>query len=160
MVRQGLPVRRNLRVEQFACVLRAPRFPRRIPVLCRGTLCAGTPPFERLLPLYPRGPRSSPGYSVLVHPHLLAPCAPLAGTSRLRRRAVYTRCLRCASYPRRLGDPRVVPCFRWTFCIDMSPSETPRSSSTACTQFYVDDAGLRLLGIVSALPTPFTLRFP
>ncbi len=56
----GLPVRRNPRVEQFACVLRAPRCPRRIPVLCRGTWCAGTPPFERLLPLYPRGPRSGP----------------------------------------------------------------------------------------------------
>ena len=60
----------------------------------------------------------------------------------------------------RLGDQRVDPCFHWPFCIDMSPSETPGCSSTACTQFFVDDAGLRLLGIVSALPTPFTLRFP
>ena len=62
--------------------------------------------------------------------------------------------------PVRLGDPRVVPCFRWSFGIDMSPSETPGFSSTACTQFFVDDTGLRLLGIVSAPPTPFTLRFP
>src|SRR5215471_11138565 len=30
-----------------------------------------------------------------------APSAPLAGTSRLRRLAAYTRCLRCAGAPRR-----------------------------------------------------------
>ena len=29
----------------------------------------------------------------------------------------------------------MVPCFRWPFFIDMSPSETPGSSSAACTQF-------------------------
>ena len=38
-------------------------------------------------------------------------------------------------YLQRLGDPRVVPCFRWLFSIDMSSSETPGSSSAACTQF-------------------------
>ena len=37
--------------------------------------------------------------------------------------------------PRRLGDPRVVPCFRWPFFVDMSPSQTPGSSSVASTQF-------------------------
>jgi hypothetical protein len=31
----------------------------------------------------------------------LAPSAPLAGTARFRRTAVYTRCLRCAGAPRR-----------------------------------------------------------
>jgi|SRR5208283_1612997 len=35
----------------------------------------------------------------------------------------------------RLGDPRVVPCFRCAVFIDTSPSETPGSSSVACTQF-------------------------
>src|SRR6266852_5303229 len=35
------------RVGRFAIVLRVPRFPRRIPILCRGTLRAGAPPFER-----------------------------------------------------------------------------------------------------------------
>jgi hypothetical protein len=35
----------------------------------------------------------------------------------------------------RLGDPRVVPCFRRLFSIGMSPPETPGSSSAACTQF-------------------------
>src|ERR1700746_2969290 len=36
--------------------------------------------------------------SVITHP---PPSAPLAGTSRLRRMAAYTRCLRCAGAPRR-----------------------------------------------------------
>jgi len=35
----------------------------------------------------------------------------------------------------RLGDPRVVPCFRVSVCIDMLPSETPGSSAVAYTQF-------------------------
>ena len=83
----------------------------------------------------PGGPHSGPDYSVLGHRRLIGPCAPLAGTSRLHRTAVYTRCPRCASKLQRLGDPRVVPCFRWLSSIDMSPSETAGSSSAACTQF-------------------------
>jgi hypothetical protein len=47
-----------------------------LPVLCRGTRCAWAPPFEQLLPLYPRGPRSGPGYVVPVHPHLSDPMRP------------------------------------------------------------------------------------
>ena len=46
--------------------------------------------------LYPRGPRSGPSCVVSVHHHLLTPSAPLASTSRLHRRAAYTRCPRCA----------------------------------------------------------------
>ena len=53
-----------------------------------------------------------------------------------------------------LGDPRVVPCFRWPFCLGMSPSETPGRSSAAYTQSFADDTGLRPLRKVSALPTP------
>ncbi len=102
-------MRRNPRVDQFAVVLRAPRCLRRIPVLCRGTLCAGTPPFERLLPLYPRGPRSGPGSSVPVHPcltdpirptHRHIPISPLCG--------LYQMPSLCTL---RLGDLRVVPRF-------------------------------------------------
>jgi hypothetical protein len=51
--------------------------------------------------LRPRGSRSGPGYSVPAHQRLWAPSDPLAGTSRFRRLATYTRCLRCAGAPRR-----------------------------------------------------------
>jgi hypothetical protein len=51
--------------------------------------------------LYPRGPRSGPGYAVPVHHRLSAPSAPLTGTSRLPSPAGYTRRLRCAGAPRR-----------------------------------------------------------
>ena len=95
-----------------------------------------------------------PGPSSLNRPH-----APHSPAHPAFTDTAYTRCPRCASTLQRLGDQRVDPCFHWPFCIDMSPSETPGFSSTACTQFFVDDAGLRLLGIVSAPPTPFTLRF-
>jgi hypothetical protein len=61
--------------------------------------------------------------------------------------------------PYRLGDPRVVPCFRWLFLVGMSPSETPGSRSAATTQFFTDRAGLRPSRKVSALPSPSTLRF-
>ena len=103
-------MRRNPRADRFAIVLRALRCLRLIPVLCRGTLCAGTPPFERLLPLYPRGPRSGPGSSVPVHPRLIGPIRPT-------RRHIPISLL-CGLYQMpslctlRLGDLRVVPRFR------------------------------------------------
>src|SRR4051812_28412694 len=54
-------------------------------------------------------------------------CAPLAGTSRLHRRAAYTRCLRCAGAPRRpaSGSGLSLP-----FRPDMPSSLTPGSSSS------------------------------
>ena len=64
------------RIVRFATALRAPAFLSRILVLSRGARCAGTPPCKRLWPLYPRGPRSGPGYSVPVHPHLIDPIRP------------------------------------------------------------------------------------
>jgi hypothetical protein len=51
--------------------------------------------------LLPRGPRSGPGCAVPVRHHLIDPICPTAGTSRLHRKAAYTRCLRCAGAPRR-----------------------------------------------------------
>ena len=62
-------------------------------------------------PLYPRGPRSGPSYSVSVHLHLSASCAPLLGTSRLRGIAAYTECLRCAGAPRRPRSGSVLSLF-------------------------------------------------
>src|SRR3954468_12574675 len=62
--------------------------------------------------------------SVLAEP---APSAPLAGTSRLHRRAAYPRCLRCAGAPRRptSGSGLSLP-----FRPDMPSSLTPGSSTS------------------------------
>jgi len=38
--------------------------------------------------------------------------------------------------PAGLGDQRVVPCFRWLFCLGMSSSMTPGTPSAASTQFF------------------------
>jgi hypothetical protein len=86
-------------------------------------------------PLYPRGPRSGPGYSVPVHHRLSDPIRParrhipISPQSGLY--AMPSLCARCG----RLGDQRVVPCFRGLLCIGMSSPGTPRSLSAACTQF-------------------------
>ena len=63
-----------------------------------------------------------------------APSAPVASTSRLHRRAAYTRCLRCAysHMPRQptTGSELSLMLFR-----NMSPSETSGNFSAAPTQF-------------------------
>ena len=72
-------------------------------VLSRETRCADAPPFKR-------PSRLTPGVlapvRVIVSRSIIAystPCAPLTGTSRFRRRAVYTPCPRCASSQPRLA---------------------------------------------------------
>src|SRR4051812_21582039 len=72
--------------------------------------------------------------SVLAEP---APSAPLAGTSRLHRRAAYPRCRRCAGAPRRpaSGSGLSLP-----FRPDMPSSLTPGSSRIACVQCRDADA--------------------
>ena len=98
---------------------------------CRSTLCAQAPPFKRLR-------RSTPGalapvrvlLSRSIHTYP-APSDPLAGTARFHCAAAYTPCLRCTLPPR----PRLVPCFRCSFFLNMSPSATPGSPAAVCTQF-------------------------
>src|SRR4051794_26501522 len=87
--------------------------------------------------LRPRGPRSGPGYAVPVRPRLTGPSAPLAGTSRLHRRAAYTRCLRCAGAPRRpaSGSGLSLP-----FRPDMPSSLTPGSSTSHVSSLRDADA--------------------
>jgi hypothetical protein len=63
-------------VPWFAIALRAFCHSRLFPALCRGSMRLPAPPCERLLPLYPRGPRSSPGYVVPVHHRLTDPIRP------------------------------------------------------------------------------------
>src|SRR4051794_18473966 len=72
--------------------------------------------------------------SVLAEP---APSAPLAGPSRLHRRAASTRCLRCAGAPRR---PASGSGLSRPFRPDMPSSLTPGSSDIACVQCRDADA--------------------
>ena len=109
-------------------------------------------------PHYPRGPRYGPGYVVLVHQRLLTPCAPLASSPRFHRHGLYEVTSLCVNF-RRLGDRRVVPCFRWLFFIDMSSSETPGAPQLPLPSSFAADAGLRPGARVSASPTILTLRF-
>jgi hypothetical protein len=46
------------------------------PCSVSGTMRDSAPPCERTHPLYPRGPRSGPGYGVPVHHHLVGPIRP------------------------------------------------------------------------------------
>src|SRR6202163_1854624 len=81
----------------------------------------------------------------------LAPSAPLAGTSRLRRMAAYTRCLRCAysHMPRRptTGSELSSMLFH-----NMSPSSTTGNPPAVHTQYFTEGAGLQLRMKVSAFP--------
>ena len=111
-----------------------------------------------VLLLYPRGPRSGLGYVVPVHHHCMRPHA---SHSRAHRDFTAVRLIPDAfAVPVRLGDPGVVPCFRYPFCLDMSPSATPGSSTAAYTQFlrrqrWPSSRGKRLG--TSNIPT---IRFP
>ena len=85
-----------------------------------------------------------PGPSTLNRPH--------PPHSQARRDFTAWRLIRDAFAVReRLGDPRVVPCFRCSFLPDMPSSPTPGSwTSTPRTS---SDIGLRLMTTGSALPT-------
>ena len=138
------------RVGRFAIVLRVPRFPRRIPVLCRGTLRAGAPPFERPLPLYPRGLRSGTGCSVPFHPHLRphpphSQAHPDFTAQRLIRNAFAVH-----TAPRR---PPSGSALSLSFLPSMPPSTTPGRSETGWFQSCGPDIGLRHVMSGSALPT-------
>ena len=148
---------------RFASVLRAHRLPIGVLVLSRGTQRAWTPPFERFL-------RSTPGVlapdRVIVSRSILTystPSAPLAGTTRLRRLAAYTRCLRCASVHglQCLGNPRVVPCFRWHSVSTCCPLGSREAHRLLAPSSFTHDPGLRPKRKVSALPishTPILVR--
>ena len=119
---------------------------------------AGTPPFKRLS-------RFTPGALVPVRVMLSrsiftysAPSAPLASTSRFHRHGLYGMPSLCVQR-QRLGDQRVVPCFRWLFFIDMSSSETPGAPRLLTPSSFAVNACLRPGARVSASPILLILRF-
>src|SRR5215471_3300185 len=85
--------------------------------------------------LYPRGPRSGPGYSVPVHQHLLDPIHPTRRHSTTSPQSgLYALSSLCPTSmtPRRPTRGSVLSLAHF---LDMSSSETPGSSSVACIQF-------------------------
>ena len=148
---------------RFASVLRAHRLPIENPRTEPRDLARLDTSVRAVFPLYPRGPRSGPGYSVPVHPHLIDPIRPTRRHTRLRRFAAYTRCLRCASVLglQCLGDPRVVPCFRWHSVSTCCPLGSREAHRLLAPSSFTNDAGLRPKRRVSALPishTPILVR--
>ncbi len=90
--------------------LRALCFHRSFPALCQGR-CAYEHFRASGLPLYPRGPRSGPGYAVPVHHHLVSPIRPTRGHTPT---SPHWRLIRDAfAVPIRigLGNPRLVLSF-------------------------------------------------
>ena len=113
-------------------------------------------------PLYPRGPRSGPGYSVPVHPHLIDPIRPTRrhnSTSPLS--GLYEMSSLCISGFQCLGNPRVVPCFRWPSVSTCCPLGSREAHRLLAPSSFTNDAGLRPKRKVSALPishTPILVR--
>ena len=120
------------------------------PLRVGGHLLGGALPCERHASLYSRGPRSSPGFAVPVHHHLIGPIRPTRGhptdfaARRLIRGAFAVR--------ERLGDPRAVPVFRCPFLSGMPSPKTPGSSDIHKFQSRDVDIGLRRCASGSALP--------
>ncbi len=117
---------------RFASALRASRYPTLRPALCRNGEFGIALPCEESSPL-PQRPSLRSGFycpspSTLNRPH----------PSHSQAHPVFTawRFIRDAfAVLVRLGDPRVVPCFRCSFLLDMPPSTTAGSSLAACAQF-------------------------
>jgi hypothetical protein len=76
----------------------------------------------------------------------------LAGTSRLRRLAAYTRC-HCCAYSHRPRQPMTGSELSLMLFHDMSSSETTGNFSAAFTQFFTENSGLQLGITVSAFPS-------
>ena len=113
-----------------------------LPALRRGTRCAGAPPFERLLPLYPRGPRSSPGYSVPHHHHLIGPMRP----TRRHISISPTRLIRDALAVRHTSTPK------------RPASGSVLSLAILCRHVALRDPG-KPVGCLYPVPSPTALAF-
>jgi len=142
--------RHTLATSRFASVLRASRRSHDVPALSRGRLRADAPP-RRFNPP-PQGSSLGarlfcPGPSSLNRPH--------PSHSPAHRDFAAWRLIRDAFAVReRLGDPRVVPCFRccsFSACRPLRPRGVHRLHLPSS---FTDDAGLHRASNCSALPTP------
>ena len=134
---------------RFACALRALRGSTLRPALCRNRGLGGALPCEESTPL-PQRPSLRSGFYCPSPSALNRPHAPHSqahpGFAALQfipnALAVLVR----------LGDPRVVPCFRCSFLLGMPSSWTAGRTSAAHAQFFADDICLRQGANGSALP--------
>jgi hypothetical protein len=82
-------------------------------------------------PLYPRGPRSGPGYAVPIHQHLIDPIRATGKHVPTSRLCGYTKRLGCAGAPRPPASGSVLSL---QILVDMSPSLTPEKSAAVLIQ--------------------------
>ena len=117
---------------RFASALRAPRCPTSRSALCRNNEIGSALPCEELSPL-PQRPSLRSGFycpspSTLTRPHPSHSQAHPDFPAWRVIRNVFAVLVR-------LGDPRVVPCFRCAFLLNMPPSKTAGSPLAVCAQF-------------------------
>ena len=144
---------------RFASTLRALRGPTLRPALCRNSGLGGALPFEESTPL-PQRPQRSSLRSGFYCPSLSTFNRPHPSHSQARPDFAAWRFIRNAlAVLVRLGDPRVVPCFRCAFLLDMPSTRTTESPSAALAQSFADDMGLRRRSTGSALPRLPIIRF-
>src|SRR5258707_13884595 len=115
----------------FASALRALRCPTLRSALCRNSGLGGALPFEELAPLPQRSSLRSgfycPSPSTLNRPHPSHSQAhPDFAAGRFIPDALAVLV--------RLGDPRVVPCFRWPFLLAIPSTLTTKRPSAALAQ--------------------------
>src|SRR5450755_1939997 len=124
----------------FAIAFRALCFPRSSLLCVRDDALRSTS-VRAAKPLYPRGPRSGPGYSVPVHQHLIGPIRPTRGHTPISPLCgLYEMPSLCMhSMPR---QPTTGSVLLLIILLDMSPSPVPESSSAAFTQFFADNISL------------------
>ena len=125
---------------KFASTLRTLRGHTSRPALCPDSGLGGVPPFGELPPLPQRSSLRSGFFCPSPSTLKTTSSVPLGGTSRFRRLAAYTVCLRCAGAPRRppSGSELSLMLFH-----NMSPSETTGNSPAALAQYFTADAGLQ-----------------
>jgi len=129
------------------------------PALCPDSGLGDVPPFEELPPLPQRSSLRSGFFCPSPSTLKTTSSVPLGGTSRFRRLAAYTECLRCAGAPRRppSGSELSLMLFH-----NMSSSETTGNSSAAITQYFAEDTGLqpgiKSFGIPFVPHTPILVR--
>jgi hypothetical protein len=137
------PTTRILPVDRFASALRAPRFCVSAPLCVGGHNALKHLRASGYLPLYPRGPRSGPGYVVPVHPHLIGPMRPAC-------RHISTS-PQCGLYN--------MP----SLCVLTSTSRRPASGSVLSLAILYRHVALRdpgkFFGCMHPVPSPMTLAF-